>query len=221
MGLNFNSPARLTAALQNMEGKIGQGAFESPSVFSFFLPEFASPGAVQTAGLVSPEGMVLQGDNVLTILDAAWSAVKFGISKCPKASSFGAFPLPCSDVEGNTSISPAHLSFVPQSFASVDAIVDELDIMLTSGRLQTENKVVIKSLVEPFMEDGPKAVRAAQQLILSTPEYHATNLPRIQQDSPQKITGYTEKPKAEYKAVVMLMMRGGEKYFYFVSILFR
>merc|ERR1712157_102486 len=56
----------------------------------------------------------------------------------------------------------------PQSFASVDAIVDELDILLTSGRLQTENKDMIKSLVEPFMADGSKAVRAAQQLILNT-----------------------------------------------------
>lgn len=66
--------------LTDMEERIGQGAFESPSVFSFFLPEFPAPGVIQSAGLVAPEGMVLQGDNILSLLDSFFSTIKFGIT---------------------------------------------------------------------------------------------------------------------------------------------
>ena len=68
------------ATLTDMEERIGQGVFENPSVFSFFLPEFPAPGVIQQAGLVAPEGMVLQGDNVLSLLDSFFSTIKFGIT---------------------------------------------------------------------------------------------------------------------------------------------
>lgn len=212
MGLHYESPLRIPTLL-SLRDKIGQGSFEYPSVFSFFLPEFSPPGGVQVAGLVAPEAMVLQGDNVLFLLDAYFSTVKFGIVDCYKMASFESwrhtYPFDCPSEEGDSSFSPAKLAFTPQSSASVDDMLDELDVLLTSGRLQDGgNRALIKSLVEPLMEDVTKAVRAAQQLILSTPEYHSTNLPR-KQDNARVITGYTEKPKASYKAVVVLMMTGG------------
>lgn len=209
----------------------GQGSFDSPSVFSFFLPEFQPPGGVQSAGLVSPEAQVLRGDNILFLLDAYYSTVKFGIVECHKMSSFegwrtGGYPFDCPTTEGDTSLSPARVSYWPQSATSVDDILDELDVLLTSGRLQASNRALIKSLVEPMMGDVPKAIRAAQELILSTPEHHSTNLPR-NQDIARVLTGYTEKPKAPYKAVVIFMMSGGvdswnsEYYYKFEEVLTR
>jgi hypothetical protein len=56
--------------------------------------------------------------------------------------------------------------------------------------------------------DVAKAVRIAQQLILSTPEFHVTNTVR-KQDSIRETTRYDEEPKSQYKAVVVLMMIGG------------
>ena len=54
MGLSYDMPFRIPT-LMGLEGSIGQGSFENPSVFSFFLPEFTPPGGVQSAGLVAPE----------------------------------------------------------------------------------------------------------------------------------------------------------------------
>ena len=77
--------------LMEMEPRIGQGSFEQTSVFSFFLPEFAPPGLVGTAGLVSPESMVLHGSNILGLLDSYYSAVKFGIVECHGMNSFSSW----------------------------------------------------------------------------------------------------------------------------------
>ena len=213
MGLQYASPLNIPTLMSTFE-TIGQGSFEHPSVFSFFLPEHVPSGGVQSAGLVAPESMALQGDNVLHLLDASWSTTKFGIIDCFRLRTFESlrhynpFSCPNPAVEGNTDHSPAKLSFLPQSTTTSDDIINELDLLLTSGRLQDKNRAIIKSIVDPMMDDVAKAVRAAQQLILSTPEYHSTNLPR-KQDNARVLTGYTEKPNAPYKAVVVLMMGGG------------
>lgn len=155
--------------------------------------------------------MVLQSDNVLFLLEAYYTTVKFGVVDCHDMDSFSNWrniPFSCPTTEGDYSLSPASPSYWPQSVASVDDILDELDVLLTSGRLQSNNRAVIKSVVEPLMGDVAKAFRAAQQLILSTPEYHSTSLPR-KQDTARVLNGYETNPKGQYKAVVVLMLKGG------------
>lgn len=45
---------------------IGQSPYGAPSVFSFFLPEYAPSGAIEKAKLVAPESMVMTGKLVTT-----------------------------------------------------------------------------------------------------------------------------------------------------------
>ena len=91
----------------------------------------------------------------------------------------------------------------------MDDIIDDLDILLTSGRLQgSTNRALIKSILQPMMGDIPKAIRAAQQLVLSTPEYHSTNLPRTLNNA-RPPNAYATRHKTPYKAVIVLMLRGG------------
>ena len=119
------------------------------------------------------------------------------------------YPFSCPDTEGDTSSSPARISYQPTS-NTLDGIIDELDLLLTAGRLQgSDNRALIRSTVEPMMGDIAKAARAVQQLILSTPEHHATNLPR-KSNAAREIGGQSSvMPKASYKAVVVLMLLGG------------
>lgn len=60
-------------------GTIGQATYSSPSVFSFFLPEYSPPGIIQQAGLVAPESQVLSGTKVTGLLDGLLTTVKFGL----------------------------------------------------------------------------------------------------------------------------------------------
>jgi hypothetical protein len=194
---------------------IGQGSYESPSVFNFYLVEFAHPGAVQDASLTSPETSLYQSCRLLYLLDALSTTVKFGVNDCPRVPTFEGWkissPFQCSTVEGNTDFSPAHFSYWPSSVESVQSIVivSELSLLLTSSRLTTSNKALITSLVQPIFDTGDisKAIRAAQQYILTTPEAHTTGIARISGNERQ-ITGYESKPRGPYKALVFLNFAG-------------
>lgn len=155
--------------------------------------------------------------SALTLLPLHFLATnRFGIVDCYNMASFESWrygsPFACPSTEGDTSLSPAVMSYMSYSSlpttSSVDDIINDLDLLLTAGRLQgSDNRAIIRSIVEPMMGDVDKATRAAQQLIFSSPEYHTTNLPR-KVDTPREITGYTDK-KGPYKAVVVLMLKGG------------
>ena len=173
MSIKFRSPLHIPTLL-DLEDRIGQGSYESPSVFSFFLPEFIpSISSAQSAGLVSPESMVLSGDNTLTLLDSIFSVVKFGVSDCysPSLEGWGVSMksvFSCATSEGDTSLSPAKADYWPSSStASVDDILDDLSVLLTAGRLGDTNRATIKPFVEQVYNTGDvsKAVRVAQQLI--------------------------------------------------------
>ena len=214
MGLHYKMPLRIPTLL-DMQSKIGQGAWENPSVFSFFPPEFSPPGAIEYSGLVAPEAMSLEkSDNILFLLDSYLSTIKFGIVDCYSMYSFEGwkhhYPFVCPTEEGDTSLSPARISYEPQSIDSVDSIIDELDLLLTSGRLQgSTNRALIKNIIGPIMgTDVAKAVRAAQQLVVSTPEYHSNNLARKNESWRQK-TASTTTSKAPYRAVIVLVLFGG------------
>lgn len=167
-----------------------------------------------------PESMVLSGSKVLWLLDGMMSTIKFGlVNNSPKCkqmmayltfSGWGQKLMECPDEEGITDDSPAHATYVPSSTASVDLILDEMSTLLTSGRLSSHNRQLIKPVVEQAFNSGDisKAVRIAQQLMFAAPEFHATNIPR-KQNTAREISSYDFLPSQPYKAVVVLMMIGG------------
>lgn len=54
--LEYKSKSEMEINLFKLGESIGQFAFQSPSVFNFYLPEFSPAGPVQEAGLVAPRG---------------------------------------------------------------------------------------------------------------------------------------------------------------------
>jgi len=212
MGLKYESPLVVPTLIDSYD-MIGQGSYESPSVFNFYLVEFANPGPVQDAGLMSPETSLYQSYRLLYLLDAMSTTVKFGVNDCPRLPRFEGWrvssPFQCSTVEGNTDFSPARFSYWPSSVESVQSIVSELSLLLTSSRMTASNEALIASLVQPIFDTGDvaKAIRAAQQYILTTPEAHTTGIARISENERQ-ITGYESKPRGPYKALVFLNFSG-------------
>ena len=188
--------------------RLGQGAYESEGgVFSFFLPEYTPPGVVDTAGLVAPESQVLSGSKVSKLIDGILTTYKNGLTNCENG--FG-YRLEggCPTVEGDYSTAEGVLAYAPEA-TTVDALIDELSLMLTAGRLGDTNRAIVKGAIEPyFAGNRPKAIRIAQQLITSSPEFHTTGLAR-KGDKERVITGYTQSPKHDYKAIVYLFMVGG------------
>ena len=121
-----------------------------------------------------------------------------GTRRCPLRRSLGEY-----------SHSMGNLTYVPTTSTAED-IVDELAVLLTSGRLQDSHRQRILQEIEPFEFHNPeKALRLAQQLVVSTPEFHVTNSVRSSGKGHTLESPSTEKSDDEYKVVIYLMLTGG------------
>jgi uncharacterized protein (DUF1501 family) len=129
---------------QSLFTKIGQAVYKSPTVFSFFLPEFSPEGPVSSAGLVAPEAQLGVLPYVIGYLDGMSSLAFDGLSSCDGG--FGGHG--CSRYEYPAAWaykpeSEGYLSFVPEDATTAEAVVDELDLLLTAGRLDEHSRTVI------------------------------------------------------------------------------
>ena len=208
MEVTFESPVSWIQYKYN--AGIGQGPYTSPSVFSFFFPEYQPPGLISKADLVAPESQVLSGAKVTTLLDGLLTTIKFGLISCYNAFGDTVFTGKCPTEEGNTDDAIGYLGYsVPDSLSADDAI-DDLALLLTGGRLSSTNRNIIRGAMEDEYNNGDrsKATRIAQQLVLSSPEFHTWATVHRNTGEKRHIQGYNHAPNNQYKAVVLFMMQG-------------
>eukprot|EP00804_Cyclotella_cryptica_P009369 CCRYP_018076-RB/>CCRYP_018076-RB protein AED:0.03 eAED:0.03 QI:374/1/1/1/0.94/0.9/20/617/4181 len=202
--------------LYDMHTKIGMMAHSFPTVFSFYLPEYIPDGRPRDATLVSPEAQIMDMPKTVGLLNGFFSMIKYGLSNCNGG--FGNSRTSCR--EGNFVGANAYLSF-SRPFNSettspddhAEALISELSTLLTSGRLSTANKQVIKDayleeLLSPSGGNADSALRLAQQLIVTAPEFHTTNSAKLS----GKVRNLPEPPQtfgSTYKAIVYVLFAGG------------
>lgn len=125
---------------------------------------------------------------------------------------FGKVEKKCKIDEGDFRKSMGHLTYSPSSAAD-NSIIDELSTLLTSGRLGSSNKSIIHHAylsAYATSQDRSQALRVAQQLILSSSEFHTNGIPR----TIKKVENLNKSPatktcKEKYKAVIHLKLDGG------------
>lgn len=161
---------------------------------------------VGDAGLVAPESQILTVNKVTNALDGFFTTVKFGLT-----GSFNGFDRidnvhPLSE-EGDTSNSNGVLTYSPDPSATVDQVIEDLSLLLTSGRLANTNQGIIKGIIENEYTNGnkAKALQIAQQLITTMPEFHTTGKTR-KEETKRELSGYTAPTSNIYKAVSTLML---------------
>lgn len=209
METKYYAPLSAAGFSTGLEKNIGQSPHKSPSVFSFFLPEYSPPGVLGNAGLISPESMVLDS-RLLHLVNGLFSTVKFGLHVC--GAGFGTVTFgggACPKSEGTIATDAlAELGFTATN--DIDAMLDELSLLLTSSRLSSSNRAIIKANVDKFSGGNKdKSLRIAQQLIAASPEFHSTNLVKGMTGIPRQTSGYSVPPKHKYKTVVYFYMDGG------------
>ena len=156
----------------------GMQAYHSPTVFSFFLPEFEPDGPVASAGLVSPESELGTGPFVIGALNGLSSLIRYGLTTCDGG--FGSTAQGSRGCSLGTRTIRAHadgkLSYTSSAAdAATDEIVAELDLLLTSGRLHGANRAMIGRMYdEKLAQTGSteEAMRMAQELFTLAPEFH-------------------------------------------------
>jgi len=177
-----------------------QGPYAAPSVFSFFQSDNQPGGALAKAGLHSPEALILTAPLVTNWINRAYALFEQGLNE----HSFGDYRA--------RGVSWGRMSFNPAAGSTASEVVDELDVLLTQGRLSALSREVIEGAYTSKLAStgsADKALVLAEQLITTTPEFHASTR--------SALSGATRMPPAEglranaspYKAVVVIFLFGG------------
>ena len=147
------------------------------------------------------------------LLNGMFSLVKYGLSRCHGG--FGTQWSRCN--EEDFSSATALLSFSKPYNGTIpiedhaDDVVSELSTILTSGRLGAESKQMIKEAYITKLNDtdsndpAGSALRVALQYLLTTPEFHTTNIV----DKKGSLREKPEPPQSSgtpYKAIVYVML---------------
>ena len=115
--------------MYSIDEQIGQGPYKSPSVFSFFKPEFKTAELLEV-GLVAPESEVLTGAFVTRLLDGMWSMTKYGIVYCEGGFQERGWGVDCPRKARNEGVpmddATAVFTYEADSTASLDAVLSEL-----------------------------------------------------------------------------------------------
>ena len=189
---------------------ISQKPHESPNVFSFFLPDYTPSGAIKDASLVSPEAQVHTTPTLVSFLNGIISLVDLGLTKC-----YGGFGQqtkwdPCVIADPShynpSAESEGILTFIPSSSDPI-VIVDELALLLTSGRLSRESRKTIISIIANE-NNFTNRIRLAQKLIAASQTFHTTSLvqPLLSNKPEFQLPLPSGKP---YKAVIFVNLAGG------------
>ena len=186
---------------------IGQTVYESPTVFSFFKPEYMPAGAAYEALLLSPEAQLATAPNLINFLNGATSLIRNGLASCEGG--FGE-PSSCPSGEANLPRMDGYLTWQPAS-PSVTATIEGLDLLLTGGRLEEHTKRVLAAAYnDTFSATGShhRALQLAQEVMMATAEFSTTN-DNLLRSIPRTTKEEVPYQGRDYKALVFLYLSGG------------
>lgn len=158
--LEYKSKSEMEINLFKLGESIGQFAFQSPSVFNFYLPEFSPAGPVQEAGLVAPEAQIATAPYLIGYLNGVSSLIDNGLTSCHRGFgdhngqiSGGRY---CHMPQGSDSIvrrSDGVLSFTPSDPTHPAKAVDEMALLLTGGRLGKKTREVLTHVYDSYVHE--------------------------------------------------------------------
>jgi hypothetical protein len=160
------------------EDEYGQLPLSAPSVFNFFKPDFAQPGEIRAAGLVSPEFQIATDTQLVSAPNAlGWRIFYFYAGSRYSLVWENGAPVPQEALMDYGALKA--LALTPA------ALVDHLDLVMLSGRMSGYmRQLLIDRLQAPPPDQVPGQpggvaadvalwrVQQALYLIVNSPEYN-------------------------------------------------
>jgi len=191
--------------LRKIQEEIGQFPYYSATVFNFFNADYMPPGLSNSMRghpepepepePYGPEFQIFTPPFAVNLLNGFTSLIEHGLSAC------------YSGLGQNDDLPGCQRGALNYSSEIESDTVNELDVLLTGGRLTPQDTELVKAAYDKA-EDGKK-IQAAQTAILLTPEFN--NLGNTQVNGTRAAENKTtNKTSLEpYKAVVLVFFAGG------------
>jgi uncharacterized protein (DUF1800 family) len=150
---------RSTSGLYRMrdtDDELSQTPMRASTVFNFYEPTYAAPGAITSAGLASPEFQIFSETSVMNTANFFWNGIR-------NANAGGTFK------DGDLALDLS----TEQALASNPAnLVDRLNKILMAGQMSATMRQRIIDYVNTISaSDTLGRARAAVQLVVTSPEY--------------------------------------------------
>jgi len=199
--------------LVGLETSIGMQSYRSPTVFAFFLPEYEPAGAVASVGLMAPEAQLGTAPRIIGALNGMSSMIHHGLTSCDEG--FGSLSQGSNRCSGDeTEVRNAAdglLTYAAANGASTAATIDQLDLLLTGGRLSRHSRELISTAHAARLREThsqERAMRVALDLFLLSSEFTATNANMLRVGArPQ--AGVVVAQGRPYRAIVFVFLQGG------------
>jgi hypothetical protein len=130
-----------------------QHPLSAPSVFNFFLPAHSPAGEIADAGLVAPEFQITTSNSIVGISNI----IDFVILADYVSDSPQGFEPVSLDYQEYIDLAP-----------DVDALLDQLDIVLTAGTLDSASRQAIENVISDLDDMNMRARIAIYMFLLSS-----------------------------------------------------
>ena len=140
--MEFKTPDGREVQLDDMIGKVGQMVYSSPSVFSFFLPEYRPDGRLAEMDLAAPEAQLLTMPLLTRFLNGMTSLIDNGLSSCNSGFGTSRVSRSCGSIDAKRKTSDGVLGWKPMSTDGAQ-VAKELNLLLAAGRLNAHTTKVI------------------------------------------------------------------------------
>jgi hypothetical protein len=125
----------------------------SPTVFNFFTPDYAAPGAIAQAGLKSPEFEITTETTVVTITNYLRTAI------------YGTLGPSSNRITLNLSAEQALA-------ANPDQLVDHLNSLVMANNMSTQMRTILINAITQIPASNPvERSRTAVYLVINSPEF--------------------------------------------------
>tara|TARA_B110000091_G_C13676270_1_gene415879 strand:- start:8 stop:844 length:837 start_codon:yes stop_codon:yes gene_type:complete len=162
--LDYQKKNNKELVFQDLNTRIGMNPFQSPSVFSYYLPEYQPPGQILENGLVAPEAQLNTAPYLVTLLNGLTSLVDYGLTSCfngfgqysSKSGIGGSYQCSRNGATDNSGLDVYNTQDGELTYSSqysIDVALRELDMLLTSGRTSEDTFEAMKRNYEIKLKD--------------------------------------------------------------------
>jgi len=140
-------------SVRNAYANLAEEAMHSPTVFNFFGPDYAAPGAIAAAGLKSPEFEITTDTTVISVANYLRTAIYTGLGPAADRITLALGP------EQTLASDPA-------------ALVDHLNTVLMAGGMSSSMRTILINAVTQIPSTNTlERVRTAIYLVVNSPEF--------------------------------------------------